>query len=73
MRKIIRKVPLTEMWYEDNELFIRIKKRVGLYYLQVSADEFIDFLADLYHKDSKNGRVFKFVGIRKSIPSQTQK
>ena len=66
VKKIIRNVPITRVWYEGNDLFIRCKARCGLYYLQVSSNELLDFLADSFHNDNKKGRVFKFVGLRRT-------
>lgn len=65
--KIIREAG--KLWYEGNDLYIRAKVRAGLYYLQIGPTTYIDFLADVYHKDTKEGRVFKFVGIRETKKS----
>lgn len=53
-----------KLWYEGNDLYIRTPTYSGLYYLQIDKETFLDFLADAYHDDNEDGRVYKFVGIR---------
>lgn len=59
--KKIRQVPIKKVWMEDNTLCVRIKARCGLYMIETDYGR-LDFLASSYHNDSKNGRVFTFVG-----------
>ena len=65
-KKKERKIPIMKMWFEENDLFIRVKVRAGLYYFPMG-EQYADFLADSYHNDWRGGRTYKFVGFRKII------
>lgn len=66
-KKKIRKVPIMNMWFEDNCLFIRIKVKAGMYSFPMGS-KYADFLTDVYHNDWKGGRTYRFVGFREIKP-----